>query len=774
MEYVSSDVMATIPNFTYTGQYELTQSAGNWALKLLTSGVLTMSRAVRVDVFRLGGGGGGGSGDVWNQGGGGGGAGYTATTLKDTLTGNTGYQITVGAGGAAGLPGGDSSALGVTAAGGAAGAKGSSGGGGGSGGSGGGSGAYIDQNVSYTSSGNGGSDGSKGGTVHGSGGTGQGTGTREFGEASGGLCGGGGGGGSAVTSGYINGYYGARNSGANAPGGAPGGGSGGDRLGEGLAATANTGGGGGGGGCNKVGGAGGSGIVIVRNTRYGAASFISAQDGIFGAALTIILNRDSSSATHTITAKLLSPDAATVLHTETVAENTAVYPTISWTPSLAVYAPLITDRASAQFQLECVTCDEGSEIGTEQLTAPVTVSFRSEDAAPVMDGGAVSAAPYNTGAVAKIAGYVQGYSRAQVAFDDSAVTLKYGASIASYSISCGGVAVSAAPYQTQVLTGETEILCRVTDSRGFYAETALTVTPLSYQSPRLSGISIFRCGAQGTADEDGAGISARATVIYSALNNENSAALTAAVRLLTGSYGTAETIASGTATVLSPVTDPDLSYMVKLTATDALGNTAVYEQKIPLRKWALKFRPDGDGVAFGKAPAAAKTLEIPEDWEIVRGGEKLPWGELPDGGTAGQLLKKTADGTAWADDSGGVHIVKLWENASPTSSFSAQTVSLDLSGYDMARILYSAQCYTGSEVTGCSAVEVPVGMSAVLRSPFETAVSNYYLCTETRLAATSAAGVIFSDCYGSRMAGAPAVAVKRCIPLIIYGIKGVT
>ena len=231
-------VQSYLPAYTYSGSAQLIDDGNfNWRLKLLTSGKLTFSHlgsgASAVDVFLVGGGGGGWYGP--SQGGGGGG-GYTATSDVALAVG-TGYSIVVGAGGNQ-ANGGDTKAMGVTASGGKRGGP----AGFCAGGSGGG---YA--------GGNGGSDGSDGGP----GGQGQGTTTREFGEASGALYAGGGGGGKADR---------------NPPGGAPGGDGGGGHGGWGGAPTAaaagtpNTGGGGGG---NYSGdpGAGGSGIVIIRNHR---------------------------------------------------------------------------------------------------------------------------------------------------------------------------------------------------------------------------------------------------------------------------------------------------------------------------------------------------------------------------------------------------------------------------------------------------------------------------------------------------------------------------
>ena len=225
---------STLPSFTYTGTYTIVQdSAMNWRIKFLTSGTFTPANNLNVDIFCVGGGGGGKNGSTRQAGGGGG---YTQTLLNQTLTANTAYTVTVGAGGVVEGDGGASSfgSL-LTAEGGKKAASYSTGGKGGSGGAG-----------CSTSTGTvqayGGSDGSNGEAGGGTGGTGQGTTTREFGESTGDLYSGGGQGGPTGS--------------GNPSYSAPGGGGAVDQPG-----TDNTGGGGG------RAGAGGSGIVIIRNTR---------------------------------------------------------------------------------------------------------------------------------------------------------------------------------------------------------------------------------------------------------------------------------------------------------------------------------------------------------------------------------------------------------------------------------------------------------------------------------------------------------------------------
>ena len=226
----NAGAVSKLPEFTYTGTYTLMDDGdGNWRIKFLSSGTLTMARSVTIDLFLVGGGGGGG----YNYGAGGGG-GYTTTVPSVGIAAGTPCSIMVGSGGttngfnSVGSRGGTTTGFSYSATGGYGGGYGeyNSPGVGGAGGSGGGG-----YNLSA-----GGSNGSAG---QGGGGAGQGTTTKEFGETSGVLYAGGGGS-------------------WNGAGGAGGGGSGGG------SGTANTGGGAGG---NSPSCSGGSGICIIRNHR---------------------------------------------------------------------------------------------------------------------------------------------------------------------------------------------------------------------------------------------------------------------------------------------------------------------------------------------------------------------------------------------------------------------------------------------------------------------------------------------------------------------------
>lgn len=267
IKFKKSKDFPILPEFKYDNAYILDFSKDTgWEAKFLTSGTLIPNQNMSIDAFLVGGGGAGGS----NRGGGGGG-GYTLTGRQIQLIENQEYPIVIGAGGAAptettadvyanvpnshGSFGNITSAFNLKAQGGYGGTALSSSLGG-SGGSGGGTGS------------SGAADGSNG-FSNGSGvvGTsalsarGQGFTTKAFKEENNEMYAGGGGGGSSFqakdSSTIRYGTFGADGFG---------GGRGGLAQSMGQNGIDSYGGGGGGGGPNNLGGRGGSGTVIIRNS----------------------------------------------------------------------------------------------------------------------------------------------------------------------------------------------------------------------------------------------------------------------------------------------------------------------------------------------------------------------------------------------------------------------------------------------------------------------------------------------------------------------------
>lgn len=135
-------------------------------------------------------------------------------------------------------------------------------------------------------------------------------------------------------------------------------------------------------------------------------------------------------------------------------------------------------------------------------------------------------------------------------------------------------------------------------------------------------------------------------------------------------------------------------------------------------------------------------------------------GALP-GGTAGQVpVKQSADDydVAWED----IGWTKVWENASPTSAFAAQTASLDLSGYKELIIQFNHHIDTPGTVYSSY---VFVGQSTRL---FRADMYGTTIYISWRQAGTSTAGVVFANGQEGSQSTALASSSNICVPIAIY------
>lgn len=265
------------------------------------------------------------------------------------------------------------------------------------------------------------------------------------------------------------------------------------------------------------------------------------------------------------------------------------------------------------------TYNGGTAVGTASAAVTVTAD---DGMRPQIAEGWATAAPYNTGAAVGLAGYIAGYSQATISFDTAKLSQAAGATLASVAVTCGGVTSTAAPYRTPALLDAADVVCTATDSRGRTATQTIRIETMAYAPPTLRQVQILRCTAAGVEAEDGNHYSAKATAIFSALGGQNALTLTAAHKIQGGVYGTETALTSGEAAIIGTIS-PDSTYQVRITATDALGNTTVSVTSLPTRQWALKFRVDGQGAAFGKAAETDKALEIPADWAFKIGDKEL-------------------------------------------------------------------------------------------------------------------------------------------------------
>ncbi len=353
-------------------------------------------------------------------------------------------------------------------------------------------------------------------------------------------------------------------------------------------------------------------ISVTLSGAYGNPASPAAAGGTFGSPVGITLSGGSSGASYTVTASCAG--RTELLETR----GTDTY--LSWTPAIADFAPLLPNTASAAASITVETFYGSASIGTRSVG--ITLSLRGEDVSPTVSDGWYRHAPFNEAKGGDIARYIAGISRARVTFDASRIATRYGASIVSYSVSGGGETAVTAPYQTAILTAETSVTVTVTDSRGFTASESFSVVPFGYAPPRLGQVSVFRCGQGGDAEEDGRYWAALATAVYSSVDGQNTAAIRLYLKTAAGSYGSAEQLPSGVKTILGPI-DPDTIYDVKIEISDTVGNTGTVTRRLVGRSWTMRFRANGQGVAFGMSPQADRRLELPSGWEVRIGDERL-------------------------------------------------------------------------------------------------------------------------------------------------------
>lgn len=348
------------------------------------------------------------------------------------------------------------------------------------------------------------------------------------------------------------------------------------------------------------------------------ASSVSSSGGYIGSALSIAINRATSSFTHTLTYAFGSASGTIVSNTQSTS--------VSWTPPMSLCSQL-PSSSSGTCTITCKTYNGSTLIGTS--TGTVTLAVPTSVLLEVSAGWA-AIAYYNDGTpAAAIAAFVQGYSKVDVTFDISHISTDnaYGATIASYKITYNGISVNTSPYRTSIINeaGEISVTCTVIDSRGRSVSETLTVTVQAYSAPTLSGISVVRCTSDGTASESGTYVKVQATASYSSVNSLNSITLRARYKASGGTYGDYTTLTSGTALVTgSGAMLITSTYIVEVSVVDALSNAAVSTVYIPTADVSINIKNGGKAVGIGRYVADDDDGTFDVEWPaIFRNGLKI-------------------------------------------------------------------------------------------------------------------------------------------------------
>lgn len=306
--------------------------------------------------------------------------------------------------------------------------------------------------------------------------------------------------------------------------------------------------------------------------------------GNLGNTITIHMNSNSSSFRHTVRYAWNNKSG-------TIASN--VQYNCSWKIPLD-FANSIPNATSGWGTIYVDTYNGSKLIGTKSVTFTATVP-----SSMVPSISSITCTDPK-GYLSKYGGYVQNKSTLKVVVSAAG---SYSSTIKSYKIVANGVTYTANSPTTGVLitSGTNTITVSVTDSRGRIATKTTTISVLTYTSPTISYLTAGRCDSEGTADADGAYISASFKTVVTALNNKNS--VTATLEYKKNSETTWTTAGTYTDYSLAAskifAADIDSSFNVRITITDDFS-TATYVKDVGTVFTLIDFRYTGKGIALGK------------------------------------------------------------------------------------------------------------------------------------------------------------------------------
>lgn len=169
----------------------------------------------------------------------------------------------------------------------------------------------------------------------------------------------------------------------------------------------------------------------------------------------------------------------------------------------------------------------------------------------------------------------------------------------------------------------------VTDSRGRVSDSQpCTITVVGYAPPSFVAASAYRCKSNGIADEQGTYANIRTVVVFSEITG-NSLSISSqyyeSLHPSTMYTGVNNMISGNDYTIGNNTLQVNLTYYVRFTISDTVGNTATKDVLVQTAAYAIHVRNGGSGVAFGKASEHDNAVDINDGWDLyLKGIQMLP------------------------------------------------------------------------------------------------------------------------------------------------------
>lgn len=318
--------------------------------------------------------------------------------------------------------------------------------------------------------------------------------------------------------------------------------------------------------------------------------------GSFGDTISIHMNRNSSSFTHTVRYQFGSASG-------TIA--TGVTNGTTWTIPLSLM-DLIPTVTSGSGTIFVDTYNGSAKIGTKScgFTATVPTSVKPGCTFTLEDVNGID----------KIYGSpVKGLSRIKITVS---ATLAYSSPIASYAISANGVNYHTSAATTGLLktSGKSRVTATVTDKRGRTGSASYDMNVQDYAPPAVTSLSVMRCNSDGTANDKGEYVKVTFSASVSSLSSKNNATY----KLL---YKKSQETSYATVSLSELVNnyavsnyeyifaaDGSSSYDVQISVADR-HNTGTRSTSASTAFTLINFHPQGNALRFGGVAEEEDTFQ---------------------------------------------------------------------------------------------------------------------------------------------------------------------
>lgn len=319
--------------------------------------------------------------------------------------------------------------------------------------------------------------------------------------------------------------------------------------------------------------------------------------GSFGDTISIHMNRQSSSLTHTVRYQF---------GTQSGTIATGVTTGTTWTIPLTLMN-LIPAATSGSGTIYVDTYSGSTKVGTKYCgftaTVPASVkpscSFTLDDVTGVDD---IYGSP------------VKGLSQIKVTVSS---TTAYSSPIASCVIQANGVRYNGTTATTGKLTtsGTSTVTVTVTDKRGRSGSSSYNMSVKNYASPAVTALSVHRCNQDGTNNDNGGYVKVTFSATVSSMSSVNTAAYKLQYKKSADSSYTSVTFSelankyavSGHTYVFAA--SADYSYDVRVTATDKHSSTT-RNTSASTAFTLINFGADGQSIGIMKLAERSPGLDM--------------------------------------------------------------------------------------------------------------------------------------------------------------------